>query len=144
MRNIYVSSSGIDACCAVSVLHDFPTHYSDYNSDNEVAIDKLSDAEWFQLLSNVRREEYSGAPIYLFANAAKANEGGCTPAKLAKWLRSKGEKVSTGVSAVNPSTNNLITVYSWAISKAFEKKLQNYKNKKTTKNDAERRGSRAA
>lgn len=141
--NIY-RSDDFAGCCAVAVLHDFPTTEGyDYGKDEEKVLKgALTDAEWLYVLN---RELSSSYPLYTFANSSGGNTGPCTPTKLAQWLRSKGEKVSTGASAVNPSSRNTITIYTWAPSEAFYKKLTAYKNKKNKKDAANAvRGTRAA
>ena len=142
MRNLSVDFSEYEGCCAVDILHDFPSYegWDDDTGDNIPCKKRLSDEEWFNLfdvsIGQVR-------PLYTFANSSGANEGACTPTKFARWLRSQGEAVYTGANAINPVTRNTITVYTWAPSKSFKKKLENYKNKKNKK-DAEFRGARAA
>lgn len=142
--NIYRSDDGFAGCCAIGILYDFPGYESyDYEIDAEPLLKgALTDEEWFYLLEHSVTNDY---PLYTFANSSGANTGPCTPTKLARWLRSKGEKVSTGASAVNPSSKNTITIYTWAPSKAYYKKLEAYKNKKNKKNAANAsRGALAA
>jgi len=71
-------------------------------------------------------------PIVIFSHSDKENVGPLTPAKLATYLRGKGERVVTGSRAINPKTGSLITLYSWAPSKKFISKYNKYhkKNKK--------------
>ncbi len=142
-RNIQIDMSDFAGCCAVVILYDFPT--SHYNGEVSDDITDMSDDEWYNLIySSCAYDEV----IVTFADASgsnlNGNRGGCTPAKLAKWLRSKGEKVPTGAKAVNPDSGNTITLYSWAPSKAFLKKIDKYKNKKNNENAESGRGSRAA
>lgn len=145
MRNILIyRADDFAGCCAVAVLHDFPTREPyDYEADEEkLLIGKLTDAEWLELLKDEVDDSYA---LYTFVHSSKANTGPCTPTKLAQWLRSKGEKVSTGASAVNPSSESTVTIYTWAPSKAFYKKLETYKNKKNKKDAANAgRGALAA
>lgn len=131
-------SDDFAGCCAVAVLYEFPTKNEyDYDTGEEPLLKgALTDEEWFRLLEPEATDSY---PLYTFVNSSGANTGPCTPTKLAQWLRRKGEKVSTGASAVNPSSMSTITIYTWAPSKAFYKKLENY-NKKKNKKDAANAG----
>lgn len=145
MRKIEINRSDEFAgCCAIAVLYEFPEFEKyDYETNEERPLTgKLTDAEWWELLRFDVTDHY---PLYTFANSSGGNTGPCTPKKLAQWLRSKGEKVSTGASAVSPSSKNTITIYTWAPSKEFYKKRQAYKNKKNKKDAAESaRGALAA
>jgi hypothetical protein len=148
MRNIFVSSSDDFAgCCAVGILYEFPIN-EDYNYDTDEHIllkGELSDDEWYFLLDNTDLSTDAKTALYTFANSSGGNTGPCTPTKLARWLRSIGEKVYTGANAVNPRSESTITLYSWAPSKEFYKKLIAYKNKKNKKDAAKSaRGARAA
>ncbi len=147
-RNIRVDVENFEGCCAIDILCDFPVTHYDGDERIEKNITTLTDDEWYNLI-------YSSCAynktLVAFANAADGgmgnegfNKGGCTPTKLAKWLRSKGEKVYTGASAVNPDSGNIITVYSWAPSKAFQKKINKFINKKKNQNAQSDRGSTAA
>lgn len=142
---IWISREGYPDCCAIDVLCGFPDTMEAYNADNErEPVPKLAASDWLEILG---RAGVAG-PIYSFANSSSkkdgfgGNNGECTPKKLATWLRSLGEKVTAGASAVNPDSGNTITPYFWAPSKKFRTKLNNYNKKKTTKN-AER-GAQAA
>lgn len=150
MRELYVQTGDYDGCCAISILSEFPTETGEFNSESGYKDLKgpLTDSEWFELLG-INKYELQRA-IVTFAGArgsgplGSGNYGPCTPQKLAQWLRKQGEKVSTGASGVNEGSGNTITLYSWAPSDKFHKKLQKYYDKKNKKNAGIERGARAA
>lgn len=139
MRLLSVSENDYSGCCAVAVLCDFPEKYYENGEDKGLPLkEPLTDEEWFHILHTPVL-----APLITFANASvdkeiySGNRGSCTPAKLAKWLRKQGEKVYTGANAVNPTSGNTITIYTWAPSPEFRTKIKNYINKKNKKANAD-------
>lgn len=128
MREFGLESGGMDGCCAVNTFFDF-------GSDEHGK--PVTDAEWYKTLweSCLYNEAIDKAALWVFAHCKEANKGIFTPEKLALWLRSKNQSVSSKA-VVNPKTGNHIVMYTWAPTKRF---LNTYK-KKTKKYDAEREG----
>lgn len=147
MRELEINVSDTVSCCAVSELYGFPQYTRVLNNskgktwgwDNyydEVPLKgKLTDDEWAFLVWGSCAET---SPIVVFYHSSGENKGACTPTNFAKWLRSKGERVTTGQRAKNPSSGNIVTPYLWSPSVKFEKFLE---NKKKKYNDDQRRDS---
>lgn len=145
MREVCVEVEDYPGCCAARVLAGFNDLYiKDGNGWDTEVLDKkpLTDDEWYKMFLDLTADTVIDVVKFPFVSFAHSDEnlGVFTPRRLARWLRSKGERVDASRKIRNPSSGNRVTVYIWSPSETFRK---TYNNKKTQTN-AEQRGTIAA
>lgn len=135
MRKLDVELQGYPGNCGIEVLYGFP-HVHKQPYDGSMDTRPLRREEWFFMLDTVLINDGLELPALLsFSHSHTDNKGVGSPERMAKWLKGRGEKVTTSQTVRNPNSGNNITVYFWAPSKKFRIEFEKYQNKRDDERD---------